>query len=159
MSRTSIPAAVGFPAAVAGAAVLGSRFTPTGRIGVWYAALRKPPFNPPSSVFPIVWTCLYALMAWSAFRVWRAPAGPVRTRALGAWWAQLGFNAAWSPIFFGARRPWAALTDLAALFVALLLYTIFSRKSDRAAAWMMLPYLAWVAFAGALNFEIARLND
>lgn len=149
-----------FVAAVAGAAILGSQFTPAaGKIGDWYASLKKPSFTPPGAAFPIAWTTLYALMAWSAFKVWKTPASKPRTAALGAWAAQLTLNAAWSPIFFGARQPKLAFADLVALQIAILAYTSLARKSDRPAAWMMLPYIGWVTFAGVLNLEIARLND
>ena len=149
-----------FVAAVAGSALLGTQFTPAaGRIGEWYSALKKPSFTPPGAAFPIAWTTLYALMAWSAFRVWKTPPSKARTSAISAWAAQLTFNAAWSPIFFGAKQPKLALADLVALLVALLTYTSLARKSDRPAAWMMLPYIGWVVFAGVLNLEIARMND
>ena len=149
--------AAAFAAATAAAAFLGSRFTPSGDIGRWYDSLDKPPFTPPNATFPIVWTTLYALMAISAYRVWNAK-GDERTGAIALWGTQLALNAAWSPIFFGARRPELALVDLVALLVAIAAYTHSARRIDKPAAWMMAPYLVWVAFAGALNAEIARRN-
>lgn len=147
-------AAAAFGGATAAAAVLGSRFNPSGETGRWYDSLDKPSFTPPDAVFPVVWTTLYALMAVSAFRVWRTG----ERRALGWWGAQLALNAAWSPIFFGARSPGVAMADLVALFVSLAGYTNEARKVDKPAAWMMAPYLFWIAFAGALNAEIVRRN-
>lgn len=149
--------AAGFAAATAAAAFLGSRFTPSGNIGRWYDSLDKPPFTPPNATFPIVWTTLYVLMAISAYRVWNAE-GNERTRAIALWGIQLALNAAWSPIFFGARRPELALVDLVALLGAIAAYTNQARRIDKPAAWMMAPYLVWVAFAGVLNAEIARRN-
>lgn len=146
--------AAAFGVATAAAATLGARFNPKGETGRWYDSLDKPPFTPPNIAFPIVWTTLYALMATSAYRVWNAG----ERRAIGWWGAQLALNAAWSPIFFGARKPELALADLVALFAAIGAYTNAARKADKPAAWMMAPYLAWVAFAGALNAEIARRN-
>jgi translocator protein len=150
--KKNVLAAAGLGAATAAAAFLGSRFNPSGDRGLWYESLDKPPFTPPNAVFPIVWTALYAAMAVSAFRVWKTG----DRRALPWWAAQLALNAAWSPIFFGAQSPKLALADLIALFVAIAGYTNEARKADRPAAWMMAPYLVWVAFAGALNAEIAR---
>ena len=147
-------AGVTFGVATAAAAFLGSRFTPSGDIGRWYESLDKPPITPPNATFPIVWTTLYVLMAISAYRVW----GTGERRAIGWWSAQLALNAAWSPLFFGARRPELALVDLVALFAAIAVYTNAARRVDKPAAWMMAPYLAWVAFAGVLNAEIARRN-
>ncbi|MGZ5445201.1 MAG: TspO/MBR family protein [Thermoanaerobaculia bacterium] len=156
--KKNLLAAATFGVATAAAAFLGSQFTPSGDIGRWYDSLDKPPFTPPNVTFPIVWTTLYVMIAVSAFRVWKAGEGTERTRALTLWGTQLALNAAWSPIFFGARQPALALIDLVALFVAIAAYTNSARRIDRPAAWMMAPYLAWVAFAGVLNAEIARRN-
>lgn len=148
-----------FGGAVAGAALIGSRESPSGgRPNRWYRRLKKPRFTPPRATFPVVWTIHYALMAASAYRVWRMESGPARTRALAYWWMQLAANAAWSPLFFGARKPRAALADLALLLPLLAGYTRESGRLDRAAAIMVAPYLAWTAFAGVLNEEIVRLN-
>lgn len=156
--RTESAVALGaFSALTLGAGALGARSSTEGLRG-WYARLKKPSFQPPSRLFAPVWTALYGLMALSGWRVWNRPAGPARSRALALWGTQLGFNAAWSPLFFGKRRPGAALADIAALGVSLAAYTAAARRVDRGAAWMMVPYLAWVAFATVLNEEIVRLN-
>lgn len=147
-------AMVGFGAATAGAAALNARVRP----GAWYRGLRQPWFQPPSWVFAPVWTGLYALIAASGYRVWRAPASPERTRALGFWGAQLGLNAAWSMLFFGKEDPRAALIDIGLLRVAVDAYTRTATKVDPAARWMMAPYRSWVSFATALNAEIVRKN-
>lgn len=156
--KTSIGALVGFGLATAAAAGVGAIATRRTVRSPWYALLRKPSFQPPRRAFAPVWTGLYALMAGSAWRVWRTAGSPARTRALVLWGTQLGFNAAWTPLFFGARRPKAALADLVALSLSLGAYANEARKVDRAAAWMVAPYLGWTAFAGALNEEIARRN-
>lgn len=146
-------------ASVAGAAVLGSRFSPADpETASWYSRLKKSPANPPDAVFAPVWTALYAAMAVSAYRIWSS-GDARRGRALSLWGAQLALNAAWNPIFFGARKPKAALADLLALFVVVAAYTSSARKIDRPAAWLMAPYLAWLGFAGLLNAEIVRRND
>jgi tryptophan-rich sensory protein len=139
-----------------GTALVGARASSSTQL--WYRRLRKPAFQPPSWVFGPVWTVMYGLMTFSAWKVWNRPAGPRRSWALLLWGAQLGFNALWSPLFFGKHRQRAALVDLAALAVSLTAYTTVSSQVDRSAAWMMAPYLAWVGFAGALNEEIVRLN-
>ena len=155
--RAESLAALGtFGALSAGAAVLGARVTSSRQ--PWYRLLRKPPFQPPPWVFGPVWTVLYGLMSASAWRVWNRPAGPRRSWALALWGVQLGFNALWSPLFFGKHRPRAALVDIAALGASLVAYTALARRVDRGAAWMMVPYLGWVGFATALNEEIVRRN-
>ncbi|OJH35146.1 TspO/MBR family protein [Cystobacter ferrugineus] len=155
--RNESLAALGtFGALTAGAALLGARASNSTQ--VWYRGLRKPRFQPPAWVFGPVWTALYGLMSLSAWRVWNRPAGPRRSWALALWGVQLGFNALWSPLFFGKHRPRTALLDIAALGVSLAAYTGAARQVDRGAAWMMVPYLSWVGFASALNEEIVRLN-
>ncbi|AKI99970.1 tryptophan-rich sensory protein [Archangium gephyra] len=143
-------------ALTAGTALLGGSVSNSGQL--WYKRLRKPGFTPPPWVFGPAWTALYGLMSISAWRVWNRPAGPRRSWALALWGLQLGFNALWSPLFFGKHRQREALADIAALGVSLAAYTAVARKVDTGAAWMMVPYLAWVGFASALNEEIVRLN-
>lgn len=146
-----------FLASTAAVALVGSRATRRGR-GAWYRLLDKPPYNPPSWVFGPVWTTLYGLMSWSAYRIWRQPPSPERTRALVLWATQLGLNGLWSPLFFGQHRSRAALADLAALAAAIALYIRTAAKIDRVAGALMAPYLAWVGFAGVLNTSIVRRN-
>ena len=148
---------VPFLAATATVAAVGGRATVKGR-GLWYHLLRKPSFNPPSQVFGPVWTTLYGLMSWSAYRIWRSPPSPERTRALVLWATQLGLNGLWSPLFFGKHKPRAALVDLVALATAIAAYIRVASKVDGVAARLMAPYLAWVGFAGLLNAEIVRRN-
>jgi benzodiazapine receptor len=146
-----------FTGLVALAAAVGARVTGSGT-SRWYRQLNKPPFQPPPALFGPVWTGLYALMVWSAFRVWGRPSSPARSRALRAWTGQLALNGAWSPLFFGAHRPKAALADLALLGPAVAVYTRRAADVDRGAAWMMAPYLGWLGFATLLNEEIVRRN-
>lgn len=158
-NKGKILALAGFVGAVAAAAAFGGMFNPgRGTTRAWYAALEKPPFNPPAAVFGPVWTLLYILIAISAYRVWASADSPERTRALRLWFVQLALNAVWSPLFFGAKRPDLALIDILLLLPAIAAYIAVSRKVDRPAAWMMVPYLAWVSFATLLNEEIFRLN-
>ena len=146
-----------FAGLTAGVAALGSRHTLKTSRGLWYRVLRKAAFQPPSRAFGPVWTGLYALIATSGHRVFQARS-PGRSRALALWGAQLGFNAAWSYLFFARRRPKAALVDIGLLFGAIAAYAAAARKVDRPAAWMMAPYLGWVAFASVLNASIVRKN-
>ena len=140
------------------AAFAGSQFNPAPgtKTGKWYRKLKKPPFNPPNAVFAPVWSVLYALMAASAYRVWNSPAKTSRVMPL--WFAQLGANAAWNPIFFGGKKPLLAMADLFLLGALLAAYIREAEKVDRPAAWLMAPYAGWVGFAGLLNAEIVRRN-
>jgi tryptophan-rich sensory protein len=156
--RTESAVALGvFSALTAGVGLLGASVTNHGT-QLWYRRLRKPPFQPPSSTFRWVWPVLYGCTALSGWRVWNQPAGPARSRALGLWALQLGFNAAWSWLFFGKRRLKSALVDNLALGTSIAAYMAAARKVDRPAVALVAPYLGWVCFANLLNAEIVRRN-
>jgi tryptophan-rich sensory protein len=123
--------------------------------GEWYAGLAKPPFNPPAWVFGPVWTLLYVVIAVSGWRTWQRDRGgwPMRL-----WWAQLALNFLWSPVFFAAHRIGLALLVVLALLAAILSFIAASWRPDRVAAWLFMPYAAWVAFASLLNGAIWLLN-
>ena len=123
--------------------------------GPWYEALAKPPFNPPNWLFGPVWTLLYILIAVAGWRTWLdVPRG----RAMTLWWVQLALNFAWSPVFFALQAPWAALAVILLLLAAILGFITISRERDAVAAWLFIPYAAWVAFATLLNASIVWLN-
>ena len=160
MSRTgkaSLLALAGFGLATAGAAWYGSRYSRGNRDG-WYRNLRKPSFTPPDKVFPVAWTALYALIAYSGWRVWSAAPSHQRDKALRLWVSQLAANAQWSKLFFKQRSPALALADIFALEGSIIGYIAAAHKVDRSAAYAFVPYAAWVAFATVLNAEILRLN-
>jgi benzodiazapine receptor len=154
----SVIGLVGFLAACFLVAGVSSTFS-VAAIPHWYAALNKPWFNPPNAIFGPVWTLLYALMAIAAWLVWKAPGkSALRTAALRIFWLQLFLNFAWSWIFFHQHQLAGALLEIAVLWLAILAATILFLRVTRLAAWLMLPYLGWVAFAAVLNFAIWRLN-
>ncbi|MBX3214474.1 MAG: tryptophan-rich sensory protein [Labilithrix sp.] len=124
----------------------------------WYRSLAKPSWTPPERVFGLVWPLLYSLSAASAWRVWRAPPSKQRSAALGIWVTQIATNAAWSPLFFGKRKPAAALADLSANLGSAAGYALAARKVDGTAGLLMLPYVAWVTFAGTINASVVRHN-
>jgi benzodiazapine receptor len=127
-------------------------------LNTWYAHLEKPAWTPPGAVFGPVWTVLYATIGVAGWLVHRAPRGRSRTRALAVWWAQLALNLLWSPVFFLLRSPGPALAVLALLWLAIAAWMGAASRVRRSAAWLLLPYLAWVSFATALNAAIWRLN-
>lgn len=137
------------------AAAVGGMFRP----GEWYASLIKPSWNPPNWIFGPVWTLLYVFMALSAWLVWREGGFVARRLPLLLFLVQLLFNAAWSPLFFGLRKPGLAFIDIVLLWIALLITAVFFWKARRAAGALLIPYLAWVTFAAALNFTLWRLNS
>lgn len=126
--------------------------------GDWYASLAKPGWTPPPWVFGPAWTVLYLLMAVVGWILWRGRAQPEARRALACFAVQLALNFAWTPAFFGLRSPGLALVIIVALLAAIAAAIVASWRASRAAAWLLVPYLAWVGFATALNAAIWRLN-
>ncbi len=144
---------LGFLVAVAVAAGLGG--VAASSAGSTYAALDRPPFAPPSSVFGPVWTVLYVMVAVAG---WLACRTVGWDRSLTAWAVQLVLNAAWTPLFFGADRYGLALVEIVLLLLAVVVTVALFWTRRRVAALLMLPYLGWVGFATALNAAIWRLN-
>lgn len=148
----------GFGGAVGATAALGSLAMKNGPRSAWYLSLRKPPFQPPRQVFPVVWTALYSAIAYSGFRTFRAERSRTRNVALGLWGAQLVLNGLWTPLFFGQKRARASLVDSALLLGTAASYATTAAKVDKKAAWSFVPYVGWLAFATLLNSEIVRRN-
>jgi tryptophan-rich sensory protein len=136
------------------AASLGALFMP----GAWYAGLNKPPWNPPAWIFGPVWSALYTMMAVAAWLVWQRGGVAAQRRPLGLFLAQLVLNAAWTPLFFGLHRPGVAFAEIFLLWLAIAASLVAFRPVSRVAAWLLVPYLAWVSFAAMLNGTLWRLN-
>lgn len=126
--------------------------------GKWYLSLNKPTWNPPSWVFAPVWTTLYILMAVAAWMIWKRGGLREQRRPLGMFLLQLALNAAWTPIFFGLHQIGWAFVVILFLWLAILLTILAFRSRNEIAAWLLVPYLAWVTFASILNFAIWELN-
>ena len=124
----------------------------------WFATLVHPSFAPPNWVFGPVWTFLYWLMGIAAGLVWVQQGRMPVKQALTLYGSQLVLNSAWTLIFFGMHSPTAALVVIVALLLMILLTMRSFFPIHRSAAWMMLPYLLWVAFATILNAAYVWLN-
>ncbi|WP_264536000.1 TspO/MBR family protein [Flavobacterium sp. N1736] len=129
-------------------------------VETWYPTLIKPIFNPPNWIFMPMWTFLYVLMAVAAGLVWdkiKEQNEKVK-KALAFFLIQLALNAIWSYLFFGLKNPMLALIEIALLW--LMIYETYLKfiKINKIAGYLLIPYLAWVAFAGILNASIWWLN-
>lgn len=123
--------------------------------GAWYAGLDKPSFTPPNWLFPVAWNTLYVLMALAAARVAGLPGAGL---ALALFAAQIALNTLWTPTFFGAHRMGLALLVLVVLWLVVAAMLVAFWRLDTWAGVMILPYLAWLTLAGALNAALWRLN-
>jgi benzodiazapine receptor len=146
---------IGWLALCYGAAFIGSLETRAG-VGDWYQTLRKPEWTPPGWVIAVVWNILFGLMAVAAWLVWRRVGWD--TRRHGWFVAQLILNVAWSGLFFTLKNPGAAFFELILLWLTVLVTAIQFWPVSRVAAVLLIPYLAWVIFAGYLNFTIWQMN-
>ena len=126
---------------------------------MWYPLLRRSSITPPNIVFPIVWSILYLLMGISAAAVWKQKRGRnVFENGLFVYAISLFVNFWWSILFFELRYFLFSFIWLLLLWVLILMTVLAYNAVDRRSALLQLPYLAWVTFAGYLNFGIALLN-
>ncbi len=124
----------------------------------WFAGLAKPGINPPSYLFGIVWPILYVMMGLALTLIVTARGAPGRGAAIAAFVVQLALNLAWSPLFFGAHQVSAALWLLFGIDLAVIATIVLFWKVRPPAAWLLVPYLAWILFATALNWQFDALN-
>ena len=138
------------------ASVIGSLVT-LPNIPGWYAQLVKPSFTPPNWLFGPAWTTLYVLMAYACYRILRQRSAG-KTWPIVAFMIQIALNAGWSIAFFGGHSPLAGLLIIVPLWLTILWTCVLFWQRDSLAGALFVPYLAWVSFATALNFEVWRLN-
>lgn len=138
--------------------ILMGRLSNSGFENGWFVALERPDWFPPGAAFGIVWTILYALIGIAVALILDARRASGRARALLLFAVQLAMNLAWSPLFFAAHQVTAAFWLMVVLLVTATATAAAFWPIRRAAAVLMLPYLAWLGFATVLNFEMDRLN-
>ncbi len=134
------------------------RLSNSGYGNPWFDALAKPAMMPPGWAFGLAWTILYVAMGFALALVVSARGARGRGLAIGFFVLQLAINLAWSPVFFAMHRIWLALGIIIAMFVTATITTLLFARIRPLAAWLMVPYLAWILFASFLNYEIGRLN-
>ena len=124
----------------------------------WYDALVKPAINPPPIVFPIVWSTLYVLMGLALAMVLSASGAAGRGVAVIAFVVQMVLNLAWSQVFFAAHQLTGGLIVIGLMALAIVATIGLFARVRTTAAWLLAPYLAWVLFAGFLNWQFLELN-
>lgn len=128
------------------------------RPGAWYETIRKPSWRPPNWLFAPVWMVLFGMIAVSGWLVWREVGLVGGGLAFVAYGVQLVLNFFWSGVFFGLKRIGLAALEMAALWIAIAVNIALFHEITPWAAYLLLPYLAWVSFAFVLNIAIWRLN-
>lgn len=139
------------------AAGIGSLVT-NSSVKTWYSQLNRPAWTPPNWIFAPVWTTLYLMMAISAWLVWRGWNWSAARFALVLFGIQLALNILWSVVFFGWRKVGPAFAEILLLWMMIIATTVAFYPLSLLAAWLLLPYVVWVAFASYLNFRIWQMN-
>ena len=143
---------------ILGIGFLMGQLSNSGYGNAWFDALAKPAAMPPGWAFGAAWSLLYVLIGIAVAMIWAAPPSHERSNGLALFAVQLLLNFSWSPLFFGLHQVVAALVTLVAILALSAAATAAFARVRYAAAWLMVPYLAWLSFACFLNFEIWRLN-
>jgi translocator protein len=128
------------------------------RIMLWYKTLRQPWFKPPDIAIPIAWTAIEAALAFSSYRLLRAPTSAAKRQALGWMTFNVAMIGGWSRFFFKQRNLPVSTVAAAAMIVSGAAMTAQAKKVDHTAAAGTLPFVAWVAFATVLTASIWHLN-
>jgi len=134
------------------------RLSNSGYDNGWFDMLAKPATMPPGWAFGLAWSILYAMQGLALAMIVNARGNRLRGIAIALFIVQLALNLAWSPLFFALHQVTAALWLILAMFLAALGTTLVFGHVRPLAAWLMVPYLAWICFAAALNNDIRRLN-
>lgn len=128
-------------------------------LGPWYQSLRQPDWKPPDFLFAPAWTVIYTLAGVAAYFSWRgAPSAAARGWVIALFALNGLLNILWSVVFFQLKRPDYAMLEVVLLWLSVLLLVVLMRRCSRVASWVLLPYLAWVTFAGVLNWAVVELN-
>jgi benzodiazapine receptor len=138
--------------------ILSGRLAGSGYGNAWFDALIKPAIMPPGWVFGAAWTILYILLGLALAMILHAKGARRRGPAVGLFLAQLLLNFAWSPIFFAMHRVGLALIVLLAMIALSGAATLLFARIRVAAAWLMVPYVAWLVFASVLTWQVRTLN-
>lgn len=121
-----------------------------------FDTVNKPPLSPPGWLFPVAWTILYVLMGIASYLVYTAEY--TGNGALFVYGIQLALNFLWSPVFFNLEAYLLAFVILVVLWVMILITIVKFHQVSRPAAYLLIPYIVWVTFAGYLNLGIYLLN-
>ena len=135
-----------------------ARLVPTGRQNGWYMQLAKPGAMPPDWMFLAGWAAIYVLMGLALAMVINARGSRLRRPALLVFAIQMAVNLAWMPLFFGMHQVHAALIAIAVLSLLALTTVVLFFRIRVVSALLLLPYLAWIAYAGILLYQIEQLN-
>ena len=125
----------------------------------WYRELARSPLNPPDYTFGIAWTILYFLLSVSFFLLWHSPKTKERSFALRLFFFHMILNWAWSPLFFTANQLFASFALIVVMIIMAVFMVVYFKKINRAAALLLIPYIAWLSLACHLSYYIWAHNE
>lgn len=143
---------------IVGLGTLMGRLSNSGDGNAWFDALVIPDIMPPGWLFGVAWAILYTMQALALALILNARGAPGRGLAIAAFLVQLIANYCWSPLFFGMHQITAAFWLILVILAAAIVTTLLFGRIRSAAAWLMLPYMAWLSFASILNFQFDVAN-
>ena len=135
-----------------------SSFFTMDSIPTWYSMLAKPALNPPNWIFFPVWTLFYVMMGVSLYFVWRKGFNNKTKTAIYVFFAQLLLNFLWTFLFFGLKSTLLAFAEIIVLWVMILVTILRFYRISKEAAYLLIPYIAWVSFASYLNLATFLVN-
>ncbi|SHN74479.1 TspO/MBR family protein [Cryptosporangium aurantiacum] len=156
MTRHDGVALIGFLAAAFATAAVGGLASVDA--GTYYNGLDRPAWAPPSGLFGPVWTVLYTLIGIAGWLAWRRGGFRAAPAAFALYAGQLVLNAAWTWLFFAGEQPGAAFAEITVLWLVILATAVLFARRSRPAGLLLVPYLAWVGYAAALNFALWTSN-
>lgn len=134
------------------------RLVEVGDDNCWYRALAKPTWTPPDWAFPVAWTTIYILMGLALAMILNARGSRYRWPAVVLFFAQLIVNLAWTPLFFGAQQVLIAAIAIAVMLALTIVTAFLFGRIRSVAAWLLVPYMVWISFAGLLTWDIHQRN-
>ena len=127
-------------------------------IPIWYQSLQKSTINPPQIIFPIVWTCLYVMLAITGWYLWVHQNRPRGQIILSLYFVQMLMNWAWTPLFFQFHLIQLGFYWILIMIIITIILIIMTKTQFALACYLLIPYCLWLFFAGYLNWVIWMKN-
>ncbi len=124
----------------------------------WYQSLQKSIINPPQIVFPIVWTCLYLMLAITGWYLWSHRDRPKGKIIFNLYLLQIIMNWAWTPLFFHLHLIQLGFFWIVTMILLTMLLILLTKKQFTLVCFLLIPYFLWLIFAGYLNWAIWMKN-
>jgi benzodiazapine receptor len=126
-------------------------FAMQGELTIWYPTIQHSPLTPPGFVFALAWPLLYLMIGVAGWLFWHCRHQPFGNQRIAFYGIQLALNWMWTPFFFNFHLIGVAFFSIIAILLFTALILCLAWRNCRLGAYLLLPYLAWLLFAGYLN--------